>query len=1774
MRYPGTQREVNLRASIMTRRPSLKCLQHLLWAFLFATCAQAAQTDISTVPLETYSAPTSTDVKPNVLFVLDDSGSMDWDFMPDWACTGDSLRNSSCSSTGQDPSSTRDEYRFRNAAYNGIYYNPAINYKPPIAVGSTGATNTTTYPNQTGTSAATGAGSGATPNWKAVKDDAYGIQSTSTSNLVWDPSGATTTQPTYFYTIVPGEYCTTPSLRVCTAGNAPSTAYPYPAYIRWCNSNALTTCKAGFDASYAYVRMPSPILSIFTVAGSKSTTVSAVTVGGANIMSSGTTTASTSPSTIAAAIASKINAAFATNGGYTAYASGAVVTIGAPNLASIPSGPVISSTGTGGGTTMTFTGSGMTFAKQGTTAEKAVPGTSLLTVITSPERNSYAYPNTAAKDAHRTDCAGTTCTYNEEMTNFANWWTYYRTRMQTMKTAASNAFAALDKPADVTNNVSRFRVGYMSINNNTGHDFLNLNEFKTTQKYNWYSKLIAANPDNSTPLRAALSDAGRLYAGILDGTTYNGSTVTDPLQYSCQQNYAILSTDGFWNQGAGYKLDGSTAVGNQDAALARPLYDGGSAQLQTRTSDLQKRAINVQARTSTSTLQQRTITTQAQTSTSTLQQRAITTQAQTSTSTLQSRTGTLQIRTSSNAGNSWSSWQNTGSCTWDTSGNSRAQCQYVWGAWGNATACNENFSTGTTGTWTGNGTDCQYTAWTAYTNTASCTAVPQSPGPSYTGPAARCNSVVTNGAWTNTTSCTASATMGCQYLGWSGYSNTSSCIDVPQSPGPTYSGPATRCNSVVTNGAWTNTTSCTASATMGCQYLGWSGYSNTSSCTDVPQSPGPTYTGPATRCDSVTTNGAWITATACTASASTGCQYASWTSWSNVASCAASPQSAGPNYTGPARECQTIATTGTFDTLADVAAYYYGTDLRDPAAGSGTGTCTGPIIAPATTATDLCANNVQTFGRDVATTQHMTTFTVGLGAQGQMVFSPTYWADTAGDFYDVKVGTTTNTSAGICSWQSSGACNWPTPASDSIANIDDLWHAAINGRGSYYSASDPASLATGLASTLETISNVPKPGTAAAAATSNPNISAADNYVFSTSYKSVEWFGELVRQQIDANGNLSAVQWSAMQLLDCATTPWTATTSYVAGAVYGNGSSCYRVDTSYTSGTTFGTADSGNTTVIPGTPVTRTIYTRGTGTTLIPFQWGSLSGTQKAYFSTPYITYAAGPPSTGLSQFCASGGTCLSSTDQTAAAGSALVDFLRGVRTNESTFFRQRTHVLGDIVSSEGKYVKTPMFNYVDPGYADYKIAKSSRSGAVYVASNDGMLHAFDAATGQENWAYVPSAVLPNLYALADKNYSSQHQYFVDGTPDVGDICPSASCTAGQWKTILVGGMNRGGKSYYALDITDPASPALLWEFTDTNLGYSFGNPVITKLKDGTWVVLFSSGYNNADGLGRLYVVNANSGALIRSIPTSAGTATTPSGLGSIVGHATSPLTNNTSIAVYGGDLLGNLWRFDINGDVGAAGYDAQLIAQFKDANAFAQPITAPPTVITYNGTTIIYAGTGRFLGTSDVSDTHTQSFYAVKDTMGTATYTNIRGSSLFKSRTLSAGTCPSGDVNGFCIAGQTVRTISADPNVNATVNWSTDNGWYLDFLTGGEREVSTPALQLGTLAFTTITPARASADACGIPDTAASFLYALDYATGMAVQGSGGVSAVSLGSGLATAPTMVELPGGIVKVIVRVADGSGTGSDMGGTRVLPVPINPRSPGGTRRVSWRELPTQ
>jgi type IV pilus assembly protein PilY1 len=1070
-----------------------------------------------------------------------------------------------------------------------------------------------------------------------------------------------------------------------------------------------------------------------------------------------------------------------------------------------------------------------------------------------------------------------------ERTNFANWYSYYRTRMLMMKTSTGLAFRTIG---------NQFRVGYMSINNNVDPSFLNISEFDGTQKSSWYSKLYGATPNNSTPLREALSNAGRMFAG--EKTTMYGVTVSDPIQYSCQKNFALLSTDGYWNGNAGFQLDGSTAVGNQDASAPRPYNDGGIA------ADVYTATLEVSANNSTDNVSDITVN------------------------------GAKIL-----------------SGTADASG----------------------------------------------------------------GGGGSRSSKLASKIVANINSCTASISGNCTVAGYKAVrSGTTITITAPASAGAITVTP-----SVAANG------------------------------------------------------GASVTATA----------------FSGV----------------------TVTSGGTLNTLADVAMYYYSTDLRT------TGT--------------VATNNVLPGGDDDATWQHMTTFTLGLGARGRMIYSSTYKSDTVGDYYAVKSGSTASSSE--CTWQTAGTvCNWPTPnSSGTPENIDDLWHAAVNGRGQYFSATDPSSLATGLNAALQAVTAITSDS--AAATTSNPNVTAGDNYLFSSTFRSAEWYGELEKFVINpSDGTVSTTpDWRAAALLDANTS--------------------------------------------------RTIYTfdAAASTKLKSFEWGNLSTGEQAYFTTAYVQTATPP----LNQFCASGTTCLSAANQTAAGGAPLVDFLRGQRTNEGAaeditkYFRQRAHVLGDIVNSEAVYVKGPVFDYVDAGYAAFKTAKAGRTTMVYVGANDGMLHAFNATTGAEAWAYIPSMLLPKLYRLADKFYSSNHQFYVDGSPTVGDV----RFADGTWHTILVGGLNGGGRGYYALDITVPESPKALWEFStanSANLGLTYGRPEITKLANGTWTVMFTSGYNNVspgDGNGYLYVVNAETGpggvpgAPIHAISTGVGsdtaavagicaTAPCPSGLAQIRAWVENTRFDNTTLKVYGGDLYGNVWRFDVNGTLGAAGVESQLLATLRGptpANAV-QSITAKPELGNVGGLPVVFVGTGRYLGGTDLSNMEVQSIYAVKDSgVSIGNPRSDLGATGFVQQTLTTGTCGTSDL---CVTGLKVRTLSTNP-----VNFATQKGWFVDLPGAGERANTDPQLSLGTLAVVTniLDPS-----ACSVGGE--SYINFFDYRTGQAVQSAQGIGSVYLGAALGTRPNLFKTTDGKYRWVVDMSDTSLR------TGLAPPPTG----SGTRRTSWRELIVQ
>jgi len=447
--------------------------------------------------------------------------------------------------------------------------------------------------------------------------------------------------------------------------------------------------------------------------------------------------------------------------------------------------------------------------------------------------------------------------------------------------------------------------------------------------------------------------------------------------------------------------------------------------------------------------------------------------------------------------------------------------------------------------------------------------------------------------------------------------------------------------------------------------------------------------------------------------------------------------------------------------------------------------------------------------------------------------------------------------------------------------------------------------------------------------------------------------------------------------------------------------------------------------------------------------------------------------------------------------------------------------------------------------------------------------------------------ILPNLYKLASTPYS--HRYFTDGTPLAGDICISNPCAGiNDWRTILVAGLNSGGRGYYALDVTNPLAPKALWEFTvrkpsqdpcaateaaavgasdDCDLGLTFGNPAITKLSTGQWVVIVTSGHNNTgleaggtdrqgDGKGYLYILDAATGVIIKKIGTGVGDGGTaganytdadPSGLARINNWVDNSLQDNTTLAVYGGDLKGNLWRFDL--DATKPTYlTAVKVAEVKDG-ATPQPITVKPELGQVDGNRAIFFGTGKFLGNSDKTNSQRQTMYAIKDDLATNTAVTDRTPLVQQTLTILTG--------GLTRAGTSNVVDWTSPGVR---------GWYIDLPDGGtgtppsptERVSVDPQLQLGTLVIASNVP---SGDSCVAGGYA--WLNFLNFKTGGFIQGSANdVVSTKISSSLIVGLNIVQLPGGVVKTIVTTADNQQLSQDT--------PVGPSTFQG-RRVGWREL---
>jgi len=395
------------------------------------------------------------------------------------------------------------------------------------------------------------------------------------------------------------------------------------------------------------------------------------------------------------------------------------------------------------------------------------------------------------------------------------------------------------------------------------------------------------------------------------------------------------------------------------------------------------------------------------------------------------------------------------------------------------------------------------------------------------------------------------------------------------------------------------------------------------------------------------------------------------------------------------------------------------------------------------------------------------------------------------------------------------------------------------------------------------------------------------------------------------------------------------------------------------------------------------------------------------------------------------------------------------------------------------------------------------------------MLHAFEAAvwdsannkwidgSGEELFAYVPGIVVKNLDDLANTNYGSNppHRYFADGSPTVGDAFFE---TAGQWRSVLVSGVGAAGQGVYALDVTSPNAASdtdvkakVLWEYTDLHraeLGYTFSQPNIVRIAygKGQWVALFGNGFNNTEndgskrmstkGEAMLIAVNIETGAEVNvwKTPQSANSTSPPNGLATVV-----PIDTNgdfTADYAYAGDLLGNLWRFDLS-----ANGDGTLIYQARDGANNEQPITTRPSMMRHpTGTgVLVLFGTGRYLESTDASATNqiTQSFYAIwdKDVTDTSSAAQVPGATRNSTSSVLLQRKILAEVTGADgLSYRVTSTNGTDPIV-----WKTSNtvgqhlGWFMDLYNTdnnntsnyGERQVSDSIIRGGKVIFTTLIP-------------------------------------------------------------------------------------------------------
>lgn len=689
------------------------------------------------------------------------------------------------------------------------------------------------------------------------------------------------------------------------------------------------------------------------------------------------------------------------------------------------------------------------------------------------------------------------------------------------------------------------------------------------------------------------------------------------------------------------------------------------------------------------------------------------------------------------------------------------------------------------------------------------------------------------------------------------------------------------------------------------------------------------------------------------------------------------------NYTAsrPYRDMANGAT-GYSNTLADYALRFWGEDLR----------------------TDIL-NNITATADDPATWQHLTQFTVGLGVTGTL--------NPATDLERLK----------------SGAISWPNPGAGNAQKIDDLWHAAVNSRGAFYSAKNAGELAYAISSAIGIAGerDLREAGVITTVSTIQTN-----NRIYVPEYNSGVWTGDVRAYTLSADGTRTGLAWQASR------------------AVPAEGSRNLVIwNPNSARGVSFRAANLGSTN-------TNTLQTAVTA---------SLSGNTVAQL----VAYVRGDTSNEGTE---SGQFRVRSKASENSSAPALPDFV-----DSNPLLVQGNVRLG--------YSALPT---IGASYDEYLSRKASRSPVLFVGGNGGFLHAFDDnANGAEIFGFMPRGVLANLPKLARQDYGrsgggNEHQFFVDGP-----LVESDAYINGGWTNVVVGTLGAGGKGIYALRIDDNNAVvnlgvnSILWDLTastDADMGYMFSDPQVGVLPNGEWKVFIGNGFGSSSGKAVLLMIDMASGAVTKVTADN-------SGANGLSGVALVKNARQQVVALYAGDLKGNMWRFEYDAAAASGmrvGYGGTALFQATAPTGESQAITASPLVYSHpDGGNMVLFGTGRLIEESDrTNSSRRDTMYGVRDAtpgdQSTASLSSAFATASPDRSRLTPRTIVS--------AGNGRYSVTGDP---LTV---TSLGWYMDLTIENGQRVIYPLQSLSNiLLVSTVVPASAAAECSSASGTGYNFL-------------------------------------------------------------------------------------